>query len=55
VALGFSCGVNEICAKLLFYVVWIGSLLPTFRDNLSIPSSRTGPWRWDQYVAPKRR
>jgi len=45
---GFPCGVNEICAILLFYAAWTGSLLPTFRYNLSIPSSRTGPWRCAQ-------
>jgi hypothetical protein len=30
----------EICAFLGFYAAQIGSLLPMFRDNLSVPSSR---------------
>jgi hypothetical protein len=33
---------------------YVGSLLPTFRDNTSGPSSRS-PFRWDRYVARKRR
>jgi hypothetical protein len=34
-----SLRLNEIWALLGFYGVYIGSLLPTFRDNLSDPSS----------------
>ena len=30
----------EICARLGFYAVWIGSFVPTFRDKLSVPFSR---------------
>ena len=40
----------ESCALLGRYATQIGSLLPTFRDNLSVPSSRPSledPWRWD--------
>jgi hypothetical protein len=37
---GFRCGVNEIFALVGCYAAQIGSQLPTFRDNLSVPSSR---------------
>jgi hypothetical protein len=30
--------VAEICAVLRFYAAYNGSLLPTFRDNLVVPS-----------------
>ena len=56
---GFHRGGNEICALLRFYASYIASMLPTFRDNLSVQSSRaniskentvsvdwTDPWRW---------
>jgi len=33
-------GVNEICALWEFYAAHNGSLLPTFRDHLSVPYSR---------------
>ena len=36
---GFSRSVNEICALLGFYAAQNGSLLPTFRDNISLPSA----------------
>jgi hypothetical protein len=36
---GFPRSVNEVCALLGFYVALSGSFLPTFRDNLSVPSS----------------
>ena len=32
---GFRRGENKICTLLRFYAAYIGSLLPTFRDNLS--------------------
>jgi hypothetical protein len=32
----------EVCALLGFYTAWIGSLLPKFRNNLSVPKRR---WR----------
>ena len=32
---GFRRGVNKICTLLRFYAAYIGSLLATFRDNLS--------------------
>jgi hypothetical protein len=31
---------SKICALLEFYTVYNGSFLPTFWDNLSVPSSR---------------
>jgi hypothetical protein len=34
----FRSGVNEI-TLLGFYASWNGNFLPTFRDNLSVPSS----------------
>jgi len=37
---GFRRGINEICALLGFYAEYNVSLLPTFRANLSVPSSR---------------
>jgi hypothetical protein len=40
VTAGFSRSANEICALLGFYAAQNGSLLPTFRDNLSVPSAR---------------
>jgi hypothetical protein len=33
----FYCGVNKICALFGFYVAQNGNILPTFRDNLSVP------------------
>ena len=40
VILGFRREVDENCALLGYYVASSGNSLPTFRDNLSIPSSR---------------
>jgi hypothetical protein len=37
---GFRCDVDEICALLGYYTALSGSSVPTFRDNLSDPSSR---------------
>jgi len=37
---GFTRSVNEVCALLGFYAAQNGSLLPTFRDNLSVSSAR---------------
>jgi hypothetical protein len=37
---GFRCGVNEICTLLRFYATQNGSLILTFRDNLTVSSSR---------------
>jgi hypothetical protein len=37
---GVRRGVNEIFALLEFYTDYIGSYLPMFRDNISLPSSR---------------
>ena len=36
---GFRREVAEKCALLGYYAVSSGNLLPTFRDNLSVPSS----------------
>jgi hypothetical protein len=36
---GFCCGVREIFPLLGFLAAYVGSLLRTFRDNLSVPSS----------------
>ena len=43
VASGFRSDVDEICALLGYYAAYSGNYLPTFRDNLSVPSSRTKP------------
>jgi hypothetical protein len=42
---GFRCGVDEDCALLGYYAASSDNLLPTFRDNLSVPSSflKMGP------------
>jgi hypothetical protein len=37
---GFHYHVNEVCTLLESYTALIGSLLPVFRDNLSVLSSR---------------
>ena len=37
---GFRRGVVEVFALLRCYAAWVGSWLPTFRDNLLVPSSR---------------
>jgi hypothetical protein len=37
---GFRRDVEETCDLLGYYAALSGSLLPTFRDNLSVPSSR---------------
>ena len=38
--LGFRRDVDEIFALLGYYAVLCGKCLPTFRDNVSVPSSR---------------
>jgi hypothetical protein len=38
---GFSRELDEICALLGYYTVYSGNSLPTFWDDMSIPSSRT--------------
>jgi len=38
---GFRRGVNEIYALLGSYAAWIGNYVPTFRDSLSVPPSRS--------------
>jgi hypothetical protein len=37
---GFRRDVDEICGLLGYYVASCGKCLPTFRDNVSVPSSR---------------
>ena len=37
---GFRRDVEEICALLGYYAASCGHCLPTFRDNISVPSSR---------------
>jgi len=37
---GFRRDVDEISALLGYYAVYSGNSLPTFRDNLSVPSLR---------------
>jgi hypothetical protein len=47
-----------ICAFLGYYAVSCGNCLPTFRDNVSVPSTKVktlDSGRWDRYVVPKRR
>ena len=36
---GFRCEVKENCDLLGYYAAISGNFLPTFRDNLSVPSS----------------
>jgi hypothetical protein len=38
----FQCGT---CAPLGLYAVWNGNSVPTFRDNLSVPSSRVRQYK----------
>jgi hypothetical protein len=42
VASGFRRNVDEICALLGRYSVSSGNLLPTFRDNISVPTHCPG-------------
>ena len=46
--------VDVNCALLDCYAASSGNSLPTFRGNLSVPSSRLKK-RWDRQVVPKRR
>jgi hypothetical protein len=36
---GFRRNVNETCSLSGFYAAWNGNSIPTFRNNLSVPSS----------------
>jgi len=53
---GFRREVHKICAVVGYYAAYSGNSLPTFRDNLSVPSSRVNKlkiwifysWRWDR-------
>jgi hypothetical protein len=40
VILGFCHDVDGMCALLVYYTALSGSYVPTFRNNLSVPSSR---------------
>ena len=56
---GFRRGINEICALLGFHAAQKGNFLPTFRDNLSVLSSKVqqsnkASWNILRYVYPKR-
>jgi hypothetical protein len=37
---GFRRDVDEICGLIGYYAASCGNCLPTFRDNVSVPSSR---------------
>ena len=59
----YTAGANEICALLRFYAAWNDCFFPTFRDNLSAPSSKIKHFkknglldlrRWDLQIVPKR-
>jgi hypothetical protein len=38
---GYRRDVDEICGLLEYYAASCGNCLPTFRDNVSVPSSRS--------------
>ena len=40
--LGFRLEVDESCVLLDYYAASSGNFLPTFRDNISVPSSDAG-------------
>ena len=43
---GYRRSVDEICAIFGFYAAWNGSFLPTFRDNISVPTSSVKHSDW---------
>jgi hypothetical protein len=51
---GFRREVDGNCALLGYYVAYGDNSLPTFRDNLSAPSSTVKNPTWDRQVVPKR-
>jgi hypothetical protein len=51
---GFPRHVDEICALLGYYAASRGNCLPTFRDNVSVPSSRAKSPRRPLKVVPIR-
>jgi len=53
VMLGFLRKVDENCALLGYYAASSGNSLPTFRNNLSVPTLRVKDW--DRHVVPKFR
>jgi hypothetical protein len=52
---GFRRDVDIICGLLGDYMASCGNYLPTFRDNVSVPSSRVEIPRRKESVVPKRR
>jgi hypothetical protein len=42
---GFRRDVDEICGLLGYYAASCGNCLPTFRDNVSVPSQKTADLR----------
>jgi hypothetical protein len=46
---GFRHDVNEMYALSRFYAAWNGSSIPTFQDNLLIPSSRVKQSKKNQH------
>ena len=54
---GFSREVEQNCALLCHYTASSANSLPTFRNNLSVPSCRgkdLNPWLWYRQVVSKR-
>ena len=50
---GFRREVDEICVHLCCYAGSCGHFLPTFRDNLLVPSSGSCPWIWGPICFPE--
>jgi len=44
---GFRHEVEENCARLCYYATKSGNILPTFRDNLSVPLLKKSITLWD--------
>jgi hypothetical protein len=49
---GFRRDVDEIYALLGYYAASCGNSLPTFRDNVSVPSSWVKSWRKKESQQP---
>jgi hypothetical protein len=50
---GIRRDVHEICALLGYYAVSCGNCLPTFRHNVSVPSSRVKSPSWSIFLSPE--
>ena len=50
---GLCRNVDDICALLGYYAACSGNFLATFRDNLSVPSSRAPPFKMGQIGCPE--